>query len=207
METQAPPTRIVSIPFSRSFSDIKDASFLIPIFPLLVIWGILGLHSWLNAAKVSKIHLKIFRFSAALAVIVNLLILPVFTFNYNHKGMVEPFVYLSRQDDVKTVLIDRTERRRFVAVEYAGINQPNTVAVDSWDYLDSLKSMTGLFESINYFVVYTDINPAAHADSLAERFGPIRQVFHSPPSVVDRILHSMNPKHNHTNEAWVFKKL
>ncbi|RKX17386.1 MAG: hypothetical protein DRP51_10940 [Candidatus Zixiibacteriota bacterium] len=184
----------------------KQERFMIPIFPLLVVIGTVGLHRWLESGKVSLLHKKIFRFSAIFAIVINLILLPVFIFNYAHKGMVEPFVSLSKQNDVNAVLIDRTERRRFMAYGYAGYNRPGFRLLDNWSELDEIRKESSLYDSINYFIIYTDSDPGRHVDSLTTVFGPIKQVFHSTPSTMDFVLHFLNPEHNHTNEAWIYKR-
>ena len=184
----------------------KQERFMIPIFPLLIVLGVIGLHYRLKSNKISILNKKIFRYSSIFAITLNLILLPVFTFNYAHKGMVEPFVYLSKQNDVNAVLIDRTERRRFMAFGYAGYFRPGFRVLDNWNELEKIKKESFLHDSINYFIIYTDSEPILHVDSLTKAFGPIKQVFHSTPSTVDIILHFLNPEHNHTNEAWIYKR-
>lgn len=184
----------------------KQERFLIPIFPLLIVLGVIGLFYWLKSNKISVLHKKIFRYSLIFAITLNLILLPIFTINYAHKGMVEPFVYLSGQNDVNSVLIDRTERRRFMAFGYAGYNRSGFRVLDKWDELEEIKNDSLLYNSINYFIIYTDAEPVSNVDSLVKAFGPLRQVFHSAPSTVDIVLNFLNPKHNHTNEAWVYKR-
>lgn len=184
----------------------KQERFLIPIFPLLIVLGVTGLYYWLKSDSISAMNKRIFRYSAIFAIALNLILLPVFTFNYAHKGMVEPFVYLSEQNDVDAVLIDRTERRRFMAVSYAGYTQPVYGVLDNWGDLENIKKDSSFFDSINYFIIYTDSEPVVNVDSLSRTFGSITQVFHSTPSTVDVVLHFLNPRHNHTNEAWIYKR-
>jgi hypothetical protein len=53
---------------------------------------------------------RVFKFSVIFAIAVNIVLLSIMTINYAHRGIVEPFVYISHQTDVTGVLIDRTER-------------------------------------------------------------------------------------------------
>lgn len=185
----------------------KEERFMVPIFPLVVILGVIGLHGWLSGAKQRSSVMKFFKYSAGFALAVNMVILPLFTFNYAHKGMVEPFVFLSKQDDIKVVLIDRTERKRFLAISYAGYTRPEYVKIDHWDDFDRLVGKSRQFDSVNYFVIFSDENPQEHLDSLGNYYGGLKKVFHSTPSLMDGILHFLNPDHNHTNEAWVYKRI
>ncbi|RKX31133.1 MAG: hypothetical protein DRP46_03985 [Candidatus Zixiibacteriota bacterium] len=190
----------------HSFIRHKEERFMIPIFPLLVVLGMLGLYFWLKNSNPKSLMRRIFKYSAVFAVILNLIVLPLFTFNYAHKGMVEPFVYLSRQDDVEMVVIDRTERRRFLAVSYAGYTKPDYFKVDKWEELAALDPHSPVFNRANYFIIFSDEHADRHADSLTGYFGEISPVFHSTPSLMDAILHFMNPKYNHLSEAWVYKR-
>lgn len=185
----------------------KEERFMIPIFALWVMLGMIGLYAWFENSNPFSIWRKIFKYSAGFAIVINIIVLPLFTFNYAHKGMVEPFVYISRQNDVDSIIIDRTERRRFIAISYAGYKRPDYVNIDKWQDLSADDNNPPLYNSANYFVIFTDDNAPAHADSLSEYYGRLEPVFHSTPSVMDAILHFMNPKYNHLNEAWVYKRV
>jgi len=41
--------------------------------------------------------------------------------------------------------------------------------------------------------------------ALEKYLGPLNPVFHSSPSTVDYLLHFLNPRHNHTNEADIYR--
>jgi len=184
----------------------KEERFMIPIFPLIAILGMIGLYVWIKNSDPQSRLRKIFKYSVIFAVAVNIIVLPLFTFNYAHKGMVEPFVYIAKQDDADMIIIDRTERRRFIAITYAGYNRPDYFNVDKYETLDTLDKNSPVFTGADYFVVYSDKHAAERADTLSRYFGPVKPVFHSTPSIMDAILHFMNPKYNHLNEAWVYKK-
>jgi hypothetical protein len=183
----------------------KEERYMVSIISLLIVSGTVGLHGWLTRPDIGKIHNKIFKYSAAMALALNIILLIPFTFNYAHKGMVEPLVYLSRQNDVKTVLVDRTERCRLIPISYAGIEAPKIDSLNAWSDLYFGDSTAHKFDDIDYVIVYSDNRIGDHVDSLTRFLGPLEMVFHSTPSIVDRILHLMNPKHNHTNEARVYK--
>jgi hypothetical protein len=184
----------------------KEERFMIPVFPLLVILGTIGLHSWLKGRLKTSFTTRIFKGSAAFALLVNFVALPLFTLNYCHKGMVEPFVFLSKQDDIKVILIDRAERKRYPAISYAGYDRPYRVEINSWQDFERLSDISPRFHSANYFLVYSESNLQQHLDSLFTYRGSLKRVFHSSPSLMDRILHFLNPKYNRTNECWVYKK-
>jgi hypothetical protein len=103
-------------------------------------------------------------------------------------------------------LIDRTERNNLVPYAYAGFSSPVPIKIESWEMLGPSNRFYDKFDSINYFVIFTDTALSRHLDTLVDHFGPMKEVFHATPSALDRLLHLMNPAHNFTNESWVFKK-
>jgi Alg9-like mannosyltransferase family len=190
----------------HSFIRHKEERFLIPIFPLLVVMGTIGLQSWFSGNRITPFHRRLFRISGMAAVVINVTLLAVFTVHYGHKGSVEPFVYLSEQPDFRNVLVDRTERNILVPYAYAGFSSPIPIKIENWEMLGPSNRFYYKFDSINYFVIFTDTALSRHLDTLVDHFGPMKEVFHSTPSTLDRLLHFMNPAHNFTNESRVFKK-
>ena len=190
----------------HSFIRHKEERFLIPIFPLLIVMGTIGLESWLSGNRIAPVHRSLFKISGIAALVINIALLAVFTVHYGHKGSVEPYVYLSTQSDVRNILVDRTERTNLVPYAYAGFSSPVPIKIENWEMLGPSNRFYDKFDSINYFVIFTDTALSRHLDTLVDHFGPMKEVFHATPSALDRLLHLMNPAHNFTNESWVFKK-
>jgi hypothetical protein len=196
---------VASFVISHSLITHKEERYMASVFSLLTVMGTIGLWAWLKTASTIGWKYRLFTISAWIAVVLNIILLPIFTFNYAHKGMVEPFVYLSNRDDVRAVLVDRTERRRLLPVSYAGLVTPPIKTLDNWDIVTDFRGLVTLMRDVNYVIVYSDNFAEDHRRSLEAFLGPLETVFHSPPSTVDCLLHFMNPKHNHTNEAWIYK--
>jgi hypothetical protein len=178
----------------------KEERFMIPIIPLAIILGCLGLYylyqkrCWYLQMPALRKGLWIY-FGA-----VNLILLIPFTINYSHKGRVEPLIYLSRQKDVSSIIFDSTERNFLIPYEYLGKNSPPYAKINRYSQLDSPS-----LQNPNYIVLFADKNYQEHLDSLRNHFSRLEIKSHSAPSVVDYILHGVNPKFNHTNEAYVLK--
>lgn len=185
----------------------KEERFMVPIFPLIVILGTVGLHEWLSSGRLSARHWKILKVSAIAALGLNILLLPIFTLNYAHRGTVDSMVYLSKQSDVIRYLVDRTERKLLAPYSYAGIDTDMPILLDRWEMLDTAAERDIWFDSVNYLVVFSDTAQEIHRQRLATYFGDMTPVYHAPPSLVDMLLHFLNPRHNHTNEAWVYRRI
>ncbi|MCX6825892.1 MAG: glycosyltransferase family 39 protein [candidate division Zixibacteria bacterium] len=184
----------------------KEERFLIPIFPLIIMMGVIGLRDWLSRYEISNLHQKVFKVSAIAAILLNFLLLPLFTFNYGHKGLVEPLAYLSHQEDIKGVFLDQVERNKLIPYSYVGFNSPPPMKIYDWPSLERFAQFPDTFNNINYIIVFGDRTPKCHTDSLSRYMGSLKQVFHSSPSFVEELLHLLNPGHNLTNESWVFRR-
>lgn len=190
----------VTFIFVHSLYHSKEERFMIPIIPLAIILGCLGLyylyrkHGWYFRMLALRKGLWI-SFGA-----VNLILLIPFTINYSHKGRIEPLVYLSRQSDVHGIIFDCTERNFLIPYQYLGKNPSPYAKINRFTQLDGLH-----MEDPNYIVIFADENYQAHIDSLKNHFLRLDPKSHSSPSIVDYILHVLNPRFNYTNEAYVVK--
>ncbi len=187
----------------------KQERFIIPIFPILLVLGCVGLYYLMQndrwRAHWRKLRLGLWVWFA----VVNLVLLAVFTVNYGHRGVVDPLVYLSRQPDAKEVLFDCTERRIFVPYSYWQYDRSNAVTIYSnLEFLQALtKGKLLSFSPPDYIVVFSDDNLQQHQDLLTSMLGKYKLVHHGKPSLVDVVLNKLNPKYNHRNESWVLGRV
>jgi hypothetical protein len=185
----------------------KQERFIIPVFPILVVLGCVGLfelarsNNWF--ARLRRVGMALWIWFAA----VNLVLLVPFTINYGHRGAVDPMVYLSQQNDADAVLFDCSERKKFLPYEYWDYRKPNsvqllpTIGID-----DAIKSGKATAQSPpRYVVVFSDGFPDKQIQQLASTLGEYELVHHGEPSLIDLVLHRLNPKYNHKNESWVLK--
>ena len=140
--------------------------------------------------------------------VVNLVLLGPFTLNYGHAGMVEPFVYVAKQElQHPRVMVVTPSSGGIYPWEYGGYSEVRPGAIRSWADLQLFDVNPWLKDSVAFYLLYppnADSLPV-FVDSIESRVGPIKQVFHAPPSLIDRTLHRFNPKYNPTKEVWVYK--
>jgi hypothetical protein len=75
-----------------------------------------------------------------------------------------------------------------------------------WDELPDLARMHRE-QPFHYFILYPlkEEKLASYVDSVTAYFGEASEMYYSAPSTVDYILHILNPRHNRTNEAWLYR--
>lgn len=138
----------------------------------------------------------------ALAVLVNLVMLPIMSTAYGHRGMIEPLKWFEREAPSARVAFIQPGVKRWPPVEYGGVSLECSY-VRKWDDWQEPEAH-GPFD---YFVLYPrrEGDLAALQDSVIARFGPIEPVLHVEPSLYDRVMHSLNPNHNDSFEAFVYR--
>lgn len=180
----------------------KQERFLLPIFPELVILGVLGLfylyqkEGWYF--KKQGLRKTLWGFF----IVCNVLLLIPTTLNYSHKDRIEPLVFLSKQQDVKGIVFDCTEKDIFIPYCYLGLNRPPVFKITKWEELQK----TTQTENPNYVVIFSEDKLDEHLANLEKYMGEVKVIKYVKASLVDQTLHFLNPKHNKTNQAWVGKK-
>ena len=198
---------LLSFVVIHSFIAEKQERFMATILPLLMIAGTVGMYelvrqnSWFANAK--KLRFGLWTWF----VVINVIGLAVFTFNFGKRGAIEPMVYLSQQPDADRILIDATERRLFIPYSYWNYDRSGAVALFQTGDLDSaiLSGKLSLANPPRYAVVFTDNNLELHLEQLQQRLGKYEIVFHGEPSLVDALANKLNPKYNRRNESWVVR--
>jgi len=181
----------------------KQERFILPILPLLIVMGVTGLYLWDKEKGIfSKNFYKI---SLYFFWILNTIVLVPATLNYSQKARVEPMLYLNSQNDVSNVILDMTEEKLYAPKFYF------TGEADFYRVLDE-KDLKNVAEKANgelYAVVFTAEKAEKHVRMLERNF-PDREIKlqkHITPSLIDKILHLMNPKYNKAKESRVYKIL
>lgn len=138
----------------------------------------------------------------ALAVFVNLLMLPIMSTAYGQKGMIEPLKWFEREAPSARAAFLQPGIKRWVPIEYAGASFQSFYIREWPDW-----QRPAAQQPFDYFVFYPrrEGDLAVLQDSVTARFGAIEPVLHVEPSLYDRVLHWLNQSHNNSYEAFVFR--
>ncbi|MEA1979756.1 MAG: glycosyltransferase family 39 protein [candidate division Zixibacteria bacterium] len=185
----------------------RQERFMIPIIPVLILIFIFTLwHQYkekIYLFKNKKMYLSIISFT----LIVNFTLLILFTFNFWHKGLVEPMSWIEQNYDsaspAKIAFVSPTKRELY-PFDYAGYTKVDTLCVFDWDELGKIKSSNFIAD---YYVIYPPNSNELkkYKEIIESEVGSLREIYYSSPSRIDRILHYLNPRHNAKNEAWIFR--
>lgn len=186
----------------------KQERFIIPIFPVLIVLGCVGMYYLAQAGgwyvRWRKLRIGLWSWFTA----INIVLLIPFTFNYAHRGTVDSLVYLSREPDVGKVLFDCSERNLFVPYSYWQQNRSGVVILAQGEELRQAvaSGRVSAQSPPDYIVIFSDEHLDEHLQILDKSLGTYWLVHHGKPSLIDVILNKLNPKYNHRNESWVVKR-
>ncbi|MFH2048922.1 MAG: hypothetical protein ABIJ12_05715, partial [bacterium] len=186
----------------------RQERFLMPIFSavllimVLVIWQQFSEKGFLFKYRKTTIGMVLF------SVAINLILLPLFTMNYGRKGLVEPMVKIEQMGINPTIVFFSPEKyNELYPDDYVGLSGRTRYNITRWEGINEHITEYGIDTLECYYILYPKKNESlqAYLDSLEIHLGTLEPLFHVGPSTIDYVLHLLNPRHNPTHEAWVFK--
>ena len=188
----------------------KQERFILPIFPFLALMGTAGLFFWQeNRSSLTPWIRWGWRWFWS----VNVVLLVAAIFNYSQKARIASFVYLYERGDVCGVVVDFTERGTLLPLYYldgADPSRPHSEVYRAYSAagFDSLRlrhsgKIGPPVAPLNYVIIFSQGKLEKHLKMITENLGRVTVLAHISPSLADRILLWLNPKYNHSKEAWV----
>lgn len=185
----------------------RQERYVLPMVPALIVIAVLGVYYHCQGGGWLVRKRWLAWVTGGYVVLVNLALLVPLTFNYAHKGLVEPLVMIEKQTLQRPrVLFFNPDRPCWYPLDYGGFEIIERSYLHDWSQLNDLVP-DSCNSNRDYFILYPP-DPEdrdAYVDSLSTRVGPVTLVAHIGPSAVDWLLHLMNPGHNRTNDAWIYR--
>ncbi|MEE8576546.1 MAG: glycosyltransferase family 39 protein [candidate division Zixibacteria bacterium] len=186
----------------------RQERFMIPIVPVLMILLTLALYHHYQSGGWFFRKRWLAGSVIGFTIVINFLLIGPFTFNYGHKGLVDPLVRLERMVDHVRVMFVSPDQSHIYPYNYGGLKPMRRGHIKKWDDLRQFIDKPSTASEFDFFVLLPlgSEQVPAYVDSLTRRIGNLELVMHVGPSAIDYMLHKMNPKHNPTREAWVYRK-
>ncbi len=186
----------------------KQERFVLTILPTIIIIGTIGMFQ-LHEKYREKINPKLLKGCKIFVVVINTILLLVFSVSYSKRNRVESMYYLSKMPDLKMVMIEDG-------------NKENDFQMPPLYYLTKWHSVLGITKQFNadsalhyynatpdsikpnYVVFYQAENMKARLDSFTKRFPGTTYVTTIEPSFIDKTLHCLNPL-NDNQTKYIYK--
>ncbi len=184
----------------------QQERFMVPIFPALILIAVLAVWSQFRRRGYVVYNQTIWRYLSWWTLAVNLVLLAFFTGAYGHKGMIEPLVWISRMNPRPRVMVVQPDLKRWMPIDYAGLEPLKRKYVRSWDDLSRVRPEERGPGAFDLFLLYPQNagDLQAYLDSVQNHYGPVREVGKFPSSWYDRVMHTFNPGHYGRMEAAVY---
>ncbi|UCC43502.1 MAG: glycosyltransferase family 39 protein [Candidatus Zixiibacteriota bacterium] len=191
---------------AHTLASNRQERFMITIIPTLIILLTLAVHHhWSNRGLLFRKR-RLIKTVVYISAAINLLLLFPMTLNYAHRGKVEPLTRIEAEPVALRVIFIAPETGGIFPLYYGGYESPEYGHLLSWSDLSRFSELHS-HRPYTHFIIYP---PSAgdmprYADTLTAYFGQLTESFHVGPSTVDYVLHLLNPEHNPTGEAWIYK--
>jgi uncharacterized membrane protein YqaE (UPF0057 family) len=185
----------------HSFFPNKQERFIFTIVPFIIIIGIVGWQQILDSDGFISRQKRFIRFSWIFFWVINTIALIGVSTMYSKKARAEAMTYLSRYDNVTSILLENTNSGSSDIVPKFYLGQwVNVYDINQNFPLDSLpqKAFTSEMEP-RFFLFYRDQNLEQRVDDMKEYFPEMVLETASEPGFVDMIMHWLNP--NNRNET------
>lgn len=184
----------------------QQERFIFPMVPACVLIVVLALWHRQQVRGYLLKSARLFRTLAVFAIGINLILLVFLSGAYAHRGLIEPVVQIDRETANARVLFLQPDMRPWIPYDYASTGVRGDF-IKSWAELDSLNARPTDERKFEYFVIYPkgEATLAVCVDSLSTVYGEILSWRQVEPSWYDWLLHRMNPRHNDTFEAYIYR--
>lgn len=186
----------------------KQERFVLSIVPLILVSGTVGM--FMIYEKIGqRIPRRLFRFSRAFVIVLNLILLPLLSVSYSKRHRVEAMYYLYKKGDVNNFFMEDSNKEddflmppRFYFgkwIPLVGISKKYTpdLALEYYLSLDREKRP-------KYFVFWQAENINCRVDSLRKRFPGLTYEATIDPSLIDQTLYFLNPL-NDNQTSYIYR--
>jgi 4-amino-4-deoxy-L-arabinose transferase-like glycosyltransferase len=179
----------------HSFFPNKQERFIFPIIPYIIIGGVIGWNSFVNASRYWQKHQKALSRAWVFFWVINLVLLIPLSVAYSKKSRVEAMAYLAKYKGIRVVLAENTNRSdvqmvpRYYSGQWMQALYKSRGGVRS--YMPD--SIPCTISEASFVLFYTDENLQARVDSMKNELPELEYEKTFGPGFIDVIMHRLNP--------------
>jgi hypothetical protein len=183
----------------------KQERFILPAIPLVILAGIAGWRGFVAQSsfwqKRLKLHTGLWKWFWA----VNICLLIVVSGTYSKKARVEVMNYLRTQGDVNAIVVETSDvSAPQLPLFYLNRRVP-LYQMTRRMTLDSVRAIIEKGIAPNYLVMMNKKQMDERLARLKELFPENEKLAEISPSLIDQLLHFLNPKHNVNQRCFIYR--
>lgn len=193
----------------HSYFSNKQERFILPIIPFIIILGYIGWSDYISKSKFWLSHTLLLKRFWIFFWILNTIPLMVISVAYSKKNRVEAMTYIANKGDVKSIIIEDSNRDDFIMPPLfylqkwgyvAGITKLKTAEVYyNTEYVKTLPQ-----DRPNYVVFMQEDNIDKRVADLKKYIPTLNYEATIDPSFIDKLMHWLNPV-NKNQVSFVYK--
>jgi hypothetical protein len=180
----------------HSYFPNKQERFILPIFPFVILLGIIGWQEFEEQSKFWQRNQKSLKYSWIFFWVLNTILLSVVSVSYSKRHRVEAMCYLAEKKDVIALFIDDSNRDSYQLSPRFYLRKwvkefPIVEGTNRDEYLPSIANMKEN-ERPNYIIFYQTDNLERRKNAF-EKYFNLHYETTIEPSFIDNVMHSLNP--------------
>ena len=192
----------------HSYFPNKQERFILPVLPFLLILCTIGWFEWKNSSSFWQKRPGWLRAGNIWFWTINTILMLALVFNFSKKTLVEPMVYLSHKDDLKSLAMEYDrENLPWFPDYYLGRNLPIFRLYKGKSEEQFLKEINSRnYPPPDYVFFFGEENLEARRLNM-EKLLSAKLEFDKriDPSLVDFIMHKLNPRHNLNLTSYIYR--
>lgn len=200
----------------HSYFPNKQERFVFPVFPFIIMLGIIGWNSFVSVSEYWKKRLNTIKYAWRFFWVLNIIVLTVITTTYSKKTRVEAMYYLYKNDYKGTLLAEDSEHDGVKMLpkfysgqwrDYVTLTNKGFSKVDGRTHQmsDSMKEKLLSNNDLEYVMFFGDKNINQRVERMNKLFGKITHKETIQPGFIDWLTHKMNPKHIRNQSLFIYK--
>jgi hypothetical protein len=185
----------------HSYFPNKQERFIMPIYPMYLILGYIGINNLLEGKLRAKIWKQIYKYSFIFFVVINIILLPFITTTYSKKARVEVMNFLYERNASGSILYEGTNKAgsKLLPQFYSGY----WAKIQNIDNKSNYNTFENMPDSVKpkfeYYLFYGNDRLEERKNRVEKIFGELKLENESAPGFVDWILNKLNP--NNANDT------
>ncbi len=194
----------------------KQERFILPILPLFILAGVIGWWTYMDKSAFWGRHKKLFKPVMVFFWTINFIALPVFSTTYSKRSRCETMVYLGKQTDANTILVEESIRDGVsILPMFYGVKEMQFYQLGKYSLNDSVKYSnrkelinfaTGIktpqeiehnnWPKPDYIVFINENSLQERVDKIKKYYPDIEYVTTINPSYIDLLMKKITPSNN-----------
>ena len=194
--------------FFHSYFANKQERFILPAVPFLIILGVIGWNEYVASSAFWRNRKNMLKIIWGWFWTINIILLLVFTFTYAKKNRVESLYYLSKKDHLSAIIWESNIKNLVFPPKFYLNKQVPVFLLPSSKSLDELSA-----DIKKHNIGFPEYIVFLGEDNIENRVKKFGSFFHKKmifekkinPSLVDYIVHKLNPKNNVNQTTYIYR--